>query len=467
MQKFTKNTGKIFVVFPTLFAVLFAFSALAYAPSVQTNSVGSVSGSCAALQGYTSSNGTQFSRWFEIKELNKNMKPITVGGGGSSGSSWYHGSYGNSNGGYGYEEGYYKSEAKNLIPDTDYVYRAVAQNSDGISYGREVAFHTKSSKYQSDAFAGCSEYVPMTTNENVIVNVDTGAVVPFNSTSLSMGSSNYSSYSYPSGTQTNNTNTNTNALNQSVVSLNASDIRETSARLNARTYPTQNIVQYGRFLWGKTAALGNSTPRVMLGTGASLFLFQDLTGLIPGTTYYYKPVIDNQLGTTEGQIGSFTTTGSAPFASGSGWTSYDSSYSSSYTSPVSGGVVKTSANKTLDAADVSGRETVSDGDKNTEQNNASVVAAAALADKSYSIFPRTLGDWFTIITLLFIFVLAYFSWKFYMIRKEENSGEFPDVLGEIEPVEAESPKKPLSEVLPINNGILNTVKGAPPENLPV
>lgn len=460
MQKFTQNTSKIFAVSATLFAGFFAFSALAYAPNVQTNSVGSVSGSCAALQGYTSSNGTQFSRWFEIKELNKNMKPITVGGNG--GSSWHSGSWrGGSNSDY--SDGYYKSEAKNLMPDTDYVYRAVAQNSDGISYGREVAFRTKSSKYQSDAFIGCSEYVPMTTNENVIVNVDTGAVIPFNSTSLSAGSSNYSSYSYPSGTQTSNANT----LNQSVVSLNASDIRDTSARLNARTYPTQNVVQYGRFLWGKTAAFGNSTPRVMLGTGASLFLFQDLTGLLPGTTYYYKPVIDNQLGTAEGPIGSFTTTGSSPIASGSGWVSYDPSYSSSFIPPVSGGVAKTSANKTFDTADVSSPEIASDSNKNTEQNNASAVAAAALADKSYSIFPRTLGDWFTIITLLFLFVLAYFSWKFYLLKKEENSEEVPSFLETADDT-AEVVIKPLSEVLPINKQFaVNAVKSAPPDNLPI
>jgi hypothetical protein len=447
---------------------LFAFSALASKPSVQTTSVASVSGSCAALQGYANTNNTNgYSRWFEIKELNKNMQPAFVGQ-----YSWYANGVSNM--------GYYQSEAKSLIPDTDYVYRAVAQNIDGITYGQEISFRTKTIEYASNSFNGCSEYVPMTTNQNVVVNVDTGAVIPGNPGSLSLGSQNSSGY-YSYGTQQSYQQSYSSIpLNQKISGISASNITENSARLNTYTYPTQNVAQYGKFLWGKTPDLGNSTQRVALGSGASLILSQTIVGLNPGTKYYYKPIIDNQLGTVEGSLSSFTTTGNS---SNAGAISYRSNYVAYNSAPIAGFTGKITTNPTSITGALY-QKTAQDGiladnTDNTQSNTASV----ALAGKAHSIFPKTLSDWFTIISLLFICVLGYVSWVFYQQKKEEEL-EYVTVPAIFSGVDVLNiPQKPTSTrrlgkdpffkndktelIAEITSNSANSVKSAPPDNLPI
>ncbi|MCK9352458.1 MAG: hypothetical protein WCT49_05230 [Candidatus Paceibacterota bacterium] len=487
MHKFTDKTGKIYIFFMSLAISLFAFSAFASRPSVQTTSVAAVSGSCAALQGYANTNNTAgYSRWFELKELNKNMKPVTVGQSGS----WFGFGGGNNN------TGYYQSEAKALTPDTDYVYRAVAQNNEGIAYGQEVSFRTKSLEYVSDSFNGCSEYVPMTTNRNVIFNVDTGAVIPAGPSSLSQGSQNYTYqnqtplYSSPQY----NYNAAANS-HHSVTSLPATNVGNTTATLNARANATQNTLQYGRFIWGRSAGnLANTTPRVALGSGASLYLSQQISGLTPGTTYYYKPVVDDQFGAVEGALYSFTTSGTAPTSSGQSSSYVDSGQIAYNSTPVKGGVVVSTTNPLPkhDTTASAGKKTdvLADNRAISAGDN---TAAAALASRSFSIFPKTFEDWFTIITLLFLFVMAYFLWNFYMQKKEEalEYAGVPNILATPEdvpqkPIKADvhprkyvkdpfygSNKEPLSEVLPIKDqetpvGLdVNTTKGAPPDNLPV
>jgi hypothetical protein len=458
--------SKTFLFSVSLAMGLFAFSALASEPSVQTTSIASVSGSCVALQGYAYTNNTNgYSRWFEIKELNKNMQPIAVG------QSWSWSGSGNSN------VGYYQAEAKSLIPDTDYVYRAVAQNIDGITYGQEISFRTKTIEYVSNSFNGCSKYVPMTTNQNVVVNVDTGAVIPGNPGTLSLGSQNSGVY-YSYGTQQSyQQNYGSIPLNQKISGISASNITNNSARLNTTTYPTQNVAQYGKFLWGKTPDLGNSTPRVALGSGASLLLSQTIVGLNPGTKYYYKPIIDNQLGTVEGSLSSFTTAGSV---SNTGVISDSSGYVAYNSTPIAGFTGKITTNPTS----VTGasyqkipQDTIlADNTNNSQTNTASV----ALSGSSHSIFPKTLSDWFAIISLLFVCVLGYFSWAFYQQKKEEELeyATVPAIFAGA-PV-LNIPQKPTltrrlgkdpfykndkTEI--IAELTANTVKSAPPDNLPV
>jgi len=593
MHIFTDKTGIRYALVTVLALGLFTVPAEASVPNVQTYSVSSVSGSCAMLEGYSNTNNTNsYARWFEIKELNKNMEPQVVG------RSY---SYFSNNGGVGN----FEAEAKSLVPETVYVYRTVAQNTEGIVYGQEFSFTTKSARYRKslsggDNFNGCSEYVPMTTNENVVVNVDTGAVIPSGANSLSSGTGNqsYTTGQYYSGTQTysSGAGTNQNTLNQQVITMGATNIGETSARLNAKTIPTQNVAQYGRFLWGRTASFGNSTPRVPIGSGASLLLFQDIAGLLPGTTYYFKPIIDNQLGTAEGAIFHFTTAGNSRSSGSSSWVP-DSGSVAYYSSPVSSGsaVKKTTDttnttnnqvattqgtersieitdtsditavspdslmkrtfsfenvsgitftdvevkiilpdNETFvsensdpftqkghllsifvadlppgqkisltywtkvspDAKDHSSLDTITiatagseSGEKIKNFLETSVLvdaslaqtkntAAAAFSNNSYSIFPKTLKDWFAIISLLFFFVLAYFSWKFYSQRRGDyNDGEIPVILtADI----ADIPKKPIfpprtfrkdpfysnkNEV--VGELVMNTTKSAPPDNLPI
>jgi hypothetical protein len=274
--------------------------------------------------------------------------------------------------------------------------------------------------------------------------------------------------------------------------MNASDIRESSARLNATTYPTQNVAQYGRFLWGSTANLGNSTPRVALGTGATLLLSQSIVGLNPGTTYYYRPIVDNQLGTVEGALSSFTTTGNAPASAGAGgWTSDDSAYVAYNSAPVRGKVVSTTnpTHSTASSASVSASSQKTTPGNEISAGNDSVkesgsVAAAAFSG-SHSIFPRTLGDWFTIIFLLFIFVLTYITWKFYLQKKEDELeyATVPEILTNVVLSDTASqtppvfqPRKYVKDPFYGNNKTetatagfagIAMAKSAPPENLPV
>ena len=470
MRKNTKKISKIILSATTiLIAGFLAFPVFAYEPSVQTLSYGSVSGGCAMLRGSTNTNNTSnYSRWFEIKDVNKNMQPIKVG------QSWSFYSNGNSN------MGNYQSEAQNLTPDTDYVYRAVAQNSEGISYGNEISFRTKSIEYVTMAFLGCSEYVPMTTNRNVIVDVNTGAVIPMSSP-LNQGSQT-ASYATPNQTSY----TGSGASYQTVTSAYATNIGSASATLTAYVHPTQNIVEYGKFLWGRSSGnLANVTPRVALGSGASLTLSQQIYGLTSGTTYYYEPVIDNQFGTTAGSVLSFTTLGNAPLGAGQvDITNNDSGYIAYNSTPTGRKIVSTTnPNPSFNSSQggINNTDTNTANNVSAQNNN---LAAVTFSGNSYSIFPKTFTDWFAIISLLFLVVLAYVSWKFY-IQKKEDELEYatvPEILTDVDvnivPQKSEQlaflPKKYIKDPLCDNskedmvpNTVINTVKSAPPDNLPI
>ena len=402
MHKITKKNKITTVASVTLLTGLFAFSAQASIPSVQTYSVSTVSGSCAMLNGYSSANN----QWFEIKELNKNESPRTVySSGGSYGYSWSFG-YNNTS-----SSGAFKAEVTKLIPDTTYTFRAVAQNSDGIAYGTEGRFTTRPSNYQKDqqgdSFSGCSSYVPMTTNENPNINTNTGYVAPDNS-----------SYSYNTQISTSNAG---NSSYQNVVTQNPIGISNTGAVLRANVFPTQSVAEYGKFLWGKTPNLGNTTPRIFLGSGSSaLNLTQEITGLTPGTTYYYKPVVDNTYGSTEGVVLSFTTTGTVSAGQG-GWSNYNSDETGYYSTPIAGHTSNTNNPSIVNST----------GDSNSAnldvmgQNN---TASAALAGGSNSIFPKTFADWFAIMTIFFISFLSYIVWRYYTMRKEDDINELPETL---------------------------------------
>jgi len=92
-----------------------------------------------------------------------------------------------------------------------------------------------------------------------------------------------------------------------------SKITDTSARLNSTVAPLAGDVNYGWYEWGSTPDLGNSTQKTPLNSGISVPFSQDINGLTPGTTYFYRPVISNSSGTYRGQMLSFRTTGVAPY----------------------------------------------------------------------------------------------------------------------------------------------------------
>ena len=94
------------------------------------------------------------------------------------------------------------------------------------------------------------------------------------------------------------------------VSLIGTSSASVTGSVNASFMTTSASVVYGT-----TATLLTGTTTQLMGSATgdtATSLTTDLTGLSPQTTYYYKVVATNSLGTTTGTIRSFTTLGSVP-----------------------------------------------------------------------------------------------------------------------------------------------------------
>lgn len=94
----------------------------------------------------------------------------------------------------------------------------------------------------------------------------------------------------------------------------AAEAGETTAALNGTVDPRGQDTTY-RFEYGETPALGKSTEPVEAGWGtAGVPAAAELTGLKPGTTYHYRLVATNPIGTSVSAIHSFATGPRAPAA---------------------------------------------------------------------------------------------------------------------------------------------------------
>jgi hypothetical protein len=92
----------------------------------------------------------------------------------------------------------------------------------------------------------------------------------------------------------------------------ASAVGETSARLGARVAANTRPTTV-RFEFGKSSAYGDSTDPVSI--GSDLFPNEaavSIGGLTPGTTYHYRAVATNDIGTTYGPDQTFTTASAPP-----------------------------------------------------------------------------------------------------------------------------------------------------------
>jgi hypothetical protein len=92
----------------------------------------------------------------------------------------------------------------------------------------------------------------------------------------------------------------------------AQDVVRTEATLKAKINPEGFATTY-RFEYGTTAAYGNSTTLSGVGSDkAEHIVSVFLEGLLPGTTYHYRAVATNSIGTAEGPDHTFATY--APFS---------------------------------------------------------------------------------------------------------------------------------------------------------
>jgi hypothetical protein len=211
------------------------------APSVQTNSATGVSTNSATINGTVNPNGYTTNYWFEYGTTNSLGQATTqqsIGSGTQNQAVFI-----NSN---------------NLVANTTYYFRVVAQNQYGISYGSILNFTTTGGGNQGTA--------PVA--------------------------------------QTNS----------------ASNVTVSSATVNGNINPNGYNTTYW-FEYGTNTSLGQTTQFQSLGSNSgSLSVNANIYGLAANTTYYFRVVAQNQYGTSYGQILNFQTGngggiyGSAPYA---------------------------------------------------------------------------------------------------------------------------------------------------------
>ncbi|MEK7593912.1 MAG: hypothetical protein AAB471_01965 [Patescibacteria group bacterium] len=330
-------------------------------PTVNTNTPSNINQNGATLSGTVNGNGANTNAWFE-------WGPTS-----SFGNTVPQSSYGTGFSNYSYT-------LSNLNYNTTYYYRALAQNSQGIIvYGNVVSFSTGFDNYNcsnygyygncgntnqpyvttygatgvGDTFAylngqvdpngvNTTRWFEWGTNNNYL-----GSQTIKTGQGLSTGSFNQlitglvpnATYYYravaqgPSGQVYGNILTfNTTGLGGvsgssgiSATTLLATNVGQTSARLNALALTNQNYnysynnsnyylsLSYaspsGYFEWGTDSSLGitNTTPSQTIGTAPSVSFFASLFGLQPNTRYYYRAVVTNSQGTFKGDIMNFTT----------------------------------------------------------------------------------------------------------------------------------------------------------------
>ncbi len=204
-------------------------------PSVTTYSATDITNNYATLNGYIDPNGSSTTRWFEWGTSYGNLYNST--------NHLFQGT----------NAGNINQQITGLIPNTTYYFRAVAQNTNGTSYGNTLTFQT-----------------PSTFNNSC----NTGSCFPTAVTTL------------------------------------ATNIGQTSARLNGLGLLNgNNVSNTGYFEWGTTQALGNTTNEGYIGSNQSNPFYSSVFGLSPNTTYYYRAVMVNQYGVSRGDIVSFRTNG--------------------------------------------------------------------------------------------------------------------------------------------------------------
>ena len=88
----------------------------------------------------------------------------------------------------------------------------------------------------------------------------------------------------------------------------ASNVTLNAARLNGSVNPHDLATTY-QFNWGTTTGYGNTTPAKSAGSDRSDHkAFADISGLAPNTTYHFRIVATNAIGSRTGKDVTFTTT---------------------------------------------------------------------------------------------------------------------------------------------------------------
>jgi len=180
-----------------------------------------------------------------------------VNTGGLPGNAWFeYGTdvnFGNStslnafifNNGYG---GNYSTNISGLTANTTYYFRAVAQNSEGRVYGNVSSFTT-----------------------------------------------NFSTSGY------------NNSMSPTAITTSGAVLADNTAQFNALILTGNSNSANSWFEWGTTPNLGNQTATIPVSGAPAIRHTNTITGLTPGTAYYFRTVVQNSFGRSEGVILSLVT----------------------------------------------------------------------------------------------------------------------------------------------------------------
>ncbi|MBF0227682.1 MAG: C10 family peptidase [Desulfobacterales bacterium] len=106
--------------------------------------------------------------------------------------------------------------------------------------------------------------------------------------------------------------TTSSALQPTVITQLATSVASTTATLNGTINPNGASTTY-YFQYGTTTSYGSTTSNQSAGYGtSSITVTTNLIGLIPNTTYHFRLVAENSLGTTNGSDMSFKTSADIP-----------------------------------------------------------------------------------------------------------------------------------------------------------
>lgn len=305
----------------------------ALAPVVTTSSASSVYQNSATLNGFVTPNNSNTNAWFEW------------------GTSLVFGNT-TASVNYGTNATSFSNSISGLMANTTYYYRAVAQSSQGTSYGSTMSFGTSQSNFvnsapvvstrnadTSSSFAVLNGYVDPVSTSDTVRWFEWGSSQSLgNSTQrLSHGSSASNFSDSATGLVSNTTyyyravarnsqgnaygsilsfttsgqviNNNTVVVNNgslpAVTTLLATELTGTSVKLNGLVFTSSSQSSNSWFEWGVNSSLGNRTQITSVGNLPTIKHSDYISGLVEGQTYYYRIVAENTYGKVYGSINSF------------------------------------------------------------------------------------------------------------------------------------------------------------------
>ena len=312
-------------------------------PIANTSSATNITNNSSQLNGTINSNNTYTSYWFEYGTT-QSLGNTTVSQSAGSGSGSYSVS----------------AQIYNLSPNTTYYFRVDAQNQYGTAYGGILSFYTSSGSgcygsgcnnntvapyvqtYNASGITqttatlygsvnpngttatGWFEYgtdpnnLVNRTNTISIYSYTTATNMQMSISNLQAGTtyyfraaaSNYLGTSYGSTLSFTAFGQTTNGQVPVATTKAATYISQNSALLNGTVNPNGTAATNAWFEYGTSPSLGSRTISQPVGYGTQdAVVSAAATGLMPGTTYYYRIVAQNTYGSTYGFILGFTTPG--------------------------------------------------------------------------------------------------------------------------------------------------------------